>query len=182
MNNLLSVGAIGFATLALGASLWQGWVGNEHNRLSVRPLIVATPYLEGPRARNGLYLANLGLGPAIIDRASIVFDRTAYDLTADFWEEALVAMDIETICFTRSWIPAGAAIREDQEIALLAITDPSMQLCLHESLKLLTEHRIELNLNYRSLYGERLTSTDTFTLRSPREDYARALRKLNAAH
>lgn len=182
MNYLLSTAALGISTLALGISLWQGWALIEHNRLSVRPHVTGTPYLEGPGARNGLYLVNLGLGPAILDSATISFDGTDYDLSTDFWEDALVAIGVEPVCFIRSWLPVGAAIVVDQEIPLLATNGSNMPLCLHESLKLLTEHRIELTLEYGSLYGETLSGLETLELRSPRQDYARALQKLGADH
>ncbi len=177
MNHLLSA-ALGISTLALAISLWQGLALIEHNRLSVRPHVISTPYLEGPGARNGLYIANLGLGPALLDSATISFDGTAYDLRTDFWEEALAAIGIEPGCFARSWLPMGAAILVDQEIALLAMQDGSVPLCLHESLKLLTEHRIVVALEFGSLYGEQLSVEQAFELGSPRQDYARALRKL----
>ena len=179
MYHLLSTAAFGISSLALAISLWQGWALVEHNRLSVRPHVVSTPHLEGPGARNGLYIVNLGLGPALLGSASISVDGTAYDLSTDFWEDALVAIGIEPGCFSRSWLPVGAAILVDQEIALLAMQDVSVPLCLHESLKLLTEHRIEVALEFGSLYGEQLSMAQPFELGSPRQDYARALRKLS---
>ncbi|WP_415844401.1 hypothetical protein ACMYUJ_14620 [Stutzerimonas zhaodongensis] len=178
MSHSLSTAALGISALALGFTLWQGWTLIEHNRLSVRPHVISTPYIEGPGARNGLYIVNLGLGPALLTNVSISFNGTAYDLSTDFWEEALAAIGIEPGCFSRSWLPMGAAILVDQEIALLAMRDVSVPLCLHESLKLLTEHRIEVAMEYGSLYGEQLSMTQGFELDSPRQDYARALRKL----
>ena len=85
------------------------------------------------------------------------------------------------MCFTRSWLPESVATQVDQEIPLLFTHDSNVPLCLHQSLKLLTEHRIELALEYVSLYGEQLAVSQTFRLSSPRQDYARALRKLGAA-
>lgn len=38
----------------------------KHNRVSVAPLLQLTPYAEGKTGKNGIYLSNVGLGPAVI--------------------------------------------------------------------------------------------------------------------
>ncbi len=180
MKQLLPITAIGLSVLALGTSLWLGWTTLEHNRLSVAPYLIGTPYLEGPDARNGLYLANIGPGPAIINHASISLDGKRHDLSHNVWEDALLAVELEPMCFSKAWLPPKTAIKSGQEIMLLAIANDRMELCLLENLKLLTEHQVQIHIEYESLYGKTGWAANAYELTSARHDYARALRRLKA--
>jgi len=180
MKHLIPALAIGLSACAVITSLWLGWTALEHNRLSVRPLVLGVPYLEGPDERNGLYLKNVGLGPAIIKSASISLDGKRYDLTGDIWQDALISIDVEPLCFRTARLPLETTIQVGQELPLLSMrSSSSVALCLHESIKLLSEHQIHIALEYQSLYGENLWVGNSYRLPSARHDYARALRKLN---
>jgi hypothetical protein len=70
---IISVGALIVSTL-------QYRVVRKHYRLSVRPHVNFTFILEGGTAeRNGIYLANLGLGPAIIKALSVEVGGKSYN-------------------------------------------------------------------------------------------------------
>jgi hypothetical protein len=57
---------------ALIVSSWQYSAQIEHNKLSVKPHMAVTYILEsGKRERNGIYVSNPGLGPAIIKTVSV---------------------------------------------------------------------------------------------------------------
>lgn len=50
--------------MVLSISEWQFKDTREHNKLSVKPIINITPYIEAEGGRYGVYVSNQGLGPA----------------------------------------------------------------------------------------------------------------------
>lgn len=95
------------AVLALCISVFAAFfawkqveVAQVHNRLSVAPLLHITPYAEGKTGRNGLYVANVGLGPAVITEFSVKsLDFLASGFESDRWSELLVKAGINPLCF-----------------------------------------------------------------------------------
>lgn len=65
-SNIASTIALVASILAVVFSWQQNNITKEHNRLSVKPILQLTPMVEGDNKRIGLYLSNVGLGPAII--------------------------------------------------------------------------------------------------------------------
>jgi hypothetical protein len=59
---------------------YQSGITRQHNELSVKPTLRFVPYLEGDGRRNGIYIANVGLGPAEVTGLKLVVAGQHYDL------------------------------------------------------------------------------------------------------
>jgi hypothetical protein len=100
----ISLSAVAISLFALALSWWQLEVGREHNRLSVKPLVVITPHLEGPGGRNGVYLSNQGLGPAVLKSMKVVVAGQSFEgLGKSRWKEILKAADTDPFCYALGW-------------------------------------------------------------------------------
>lgn len=178
MSRIPTISAIGISLLALTVSLWQGWTAREHNRLSVKPYLQVTPYLEGQHERVGLYISNYGLGPAVIENATLSLDSRPHDLTKNSWQEALQQIAIDDLCFRKSWLPRESILANDREVPLLSVSSGHPSTCLIELINLLSNHDIALTVEYRSLYGERLKNTFQPRLPTAGDEVLRALERL----
>ncbi len=67
-SDYIAIASAFIATLAFGATIWQGWITRRHNHLSVRPLLVwHVARNNSPEfAEITFSLKNKGIGPAII--------------------------------------------------------------------------------------------------------------------
>jgi hypothetical protein len=67
-SDYIALASAFIATLAFGATMWQGWITRRHNHLSVRPLLVwHVARNNSPEfAEITFSLKNKGIGPAII--------------------------------------------------------------------------------------------------------------------
>lgn len=176
MNKLVTIATVSISVFALAVSVWQGYASREHNRLSVRPYVQSTPYLEGPNKRNGIYISNYGLGPAILNKATINIDGTSHLLSKDIWEQAFKPIGIDDLCFSKSWIPRGSVIPINKEIHLIKLTSAESSRCLLEVAKFLSEHDLSLTLEYTSMYNEKITTKNSFNMKSFGRDLSRAIR------
>jgi hypothetical protein len=146
---LISVFAAAFA--------WQQVeVSRVHNRLSVIPILQTTPYMEGKGRRNGLYLSNDGLGPAIIKSFSVKSGGvTANGFESDRWAEVLSTTLANPACFATAWPKGETALRAGLEVPLVYITNAEgAELCLIELVKVVGGSPIEMSVEYESVYGE----------------------------
>lgn len=156
LDRYLSVTALLVAIVALFVSWWQLTVTKEHNRLSVRPKIVVTPYLEGDGGRNGVYVSNPGLGPAIIKSMKVTIGQSTFEgVGANLWPQILKTLDINSLCFAKGWPNNDAVVKSGEELLLLGTTKADVKLCSLEALKLLNKREMTITVTYESMYGER---------------------------
>ncbi|WP_312244293.1 hypothetical protein [Stutzerimonas nitrititolerans] len=153
-DRTLSICAILVSVLALCISLWQGVVAREHNRLSVSPKLIGTPALEGKGGKNGLYLSNVGLGPAIVQQAKLVVNEREFDFTKNPWPEILSVVGVERLCFSTSWLPVGSTVKSQEVVSLLSVTRADLGACYLEAMKLISGNEIAIEIKYESMYGE----------------------------
>ena len=72
---IVSWAAVAIAAVALGFSIWQGIEQRRHNRLSVKPTLAYYVTSGEPDGRAaGVYITNVGAGPAFPVRTRVVFD------------------------------------------------------------------------------------------------------------
>jgi len=71
-NRITGISAMITATCALFVSVWQGYETRTHNRLTVRPHLQLTRSIERGKPI-GLYVKNVGSGPAIIKKVEVYF-------------------------------------------------------------------------------------------------------------
>jgi len=134
----------------------QGDIARDHNRRSVKPILQLVPYAEGKGGRNGLYLSNDGLGPAIIKGFSVrTADVEAKGFGSDRWAELLAMEGISAECFASGWPRGETAIRAGVESPLLRLTTAELRKnCTAELIKLIHTATIEVTINYESVYLE----------------------------
>lgn len=154
MDRLYSVLGVLVAVIAVAVSIKQGVDSRRHNTLSVMPFLAARPALEGEGKNNGLYLGNAGLGPAIINKATLSVDGKAYDFTRNAWSEVFKNTELQSLCFATSWLAEGSALSAGEEVALISVTKADLPLCYFETLMLITQHTLKIDIHYASMYGE----------------------------
>jgi hypothetical protein len=151
---IISIGALIVSSLEYRAV-------RTHNRLSVKPHVVITFYLEGGGdERNGIYLANPGLGPAIMKALSVEVGGKSYDaMDKQVWKNIFRDLTIIPGCFRQGWAQAGSALKAGEELALLTITHAKPPIvdghsCPIELLKFLKTEGLKVRMQYESMYGE----------------------------
>jgi hypothetical protein len=114
-------------------------------------------YLEGKlNERNGIYIANSGLGPAIIKAVSVEVGGKSYNaMDKHVWQNVFHDLKINPFCFRRGWI---GVLKPGEEFAILTIThaNPPVvgeHLYSIELLKFLKAEGLKVRLQYESLYG-----------------------------
>jgi hypothetical protein len=151
---IISIGSLTIAS-------WQYRAVTRHYRLSVRPHVVITFPLEGGTGeRNGIYLANPGLGPAIIKALSVEVGGKSYDAAEQrVWKNIFRDLGLVLGCFRQGWAPVGTAIKPGDEIGLLTVTHAKPPVvdgrsCHIELLKFLRAEGLKVHMQYESMYGE----------------------------
>jgi hypothetical protein len=146
---------------ALLVSSLQYCAVTKHYRLSVRPHVVPNFVLEGGKdERNGIYIANPGLGPAIIKAISVEVGGKSYDATDKrVWQNAFRDLTIVPGCLRRGWVESGNALKSGDEWALLTITHANPPVvggysCHIQLLKFLKAEGLKVRVQYESMYGE----------------------------
>jgi hypothetical protein len=151
----LSICAIFISLVSLLATFWQADLTRMHNMLSVRPRVLATHYLSGPDDKNGIYISNSGLGPAIITNLQVVINgKTFNGLGRNKWPEALNSIHIGGNCFLQAWPLEESILKSSEEVALLEVAKEKPPVCTQSLLKLLVQYGVKIKINYKSMYDE----------------------------
>ena len=98
---LVSCGALLLSSSQYDVATKQDAVVERHYRLSVKTHVNVIFYLEGRRdQKNGIYLANRGLGPAVIKAVSVEVGGKSYRASYKHpWRSALRDLNIIANCF-----------------------------------------------------------------------------------
>ncbi len=154
-ESVTAIAAIVVAVAALGVSIWEGRVSRQHNRLSVKPAPCFI-WRDHPGHPLGLYLKNMGLGPAFVDRLATSLDSDA--VTADLVEGAFDMCDKLGLQDVRAaWSPEPReVIAADMEIPVVVFEDTMSDESKRRQQVLLLQ-RAEFRLSYASLYGDAFT-------------------------
>ncbi|WP_371325343.1 hypothetical protein VX159_07440 [Dechloromonas sp. ZY10] len=155
-RSLAPVSAVFISILSAIFAWQQVDVSRVHNRKSVMPILQVTPYMEGKERRNGIYLSNDGLGPAIVKGFSVSSGNVvASGFGSDRWSEVLSATTLNSSCFATGWPKGETAIRAGSDMPLLSITNADgYDMCMVELVKLIGGKPIEINIEYESIYGD----------------------------
>lgn len=155
-------------------------VAQTHNRLSVMPVLQITPYVEGPGGRNGLYLSNDGLGPALVKSFSVQSGgMVASGFGADRWWEVLANTAADPVCFGSGWPKGETTLRAGSEVPLVFVTKAKEGgICQAELIKLVGGNPVDMTVGYESIYGEAKTlRADSRVLSKTLDGLYRALTK-----
>lgn len=158
-NVIQSIAAAAAVLISIVAAIFswrQVEIGREHNRLSVVPILQITPHLEGGSGRNGLFLSNDGLGPAIVTSFSVrAGGVVASGFGSDRWSEIFAATDANPSCFATAWPKGEATLRAGSEIPLVYVTKAEgSEGCITELIKLVAGTPVEIEIDYKSIYSE----------------------------
>ncbi len=167
-SNIASTIALVASILAVVFSWQQNNITKEHNRLSVKPILQLTPMVEGGNKRNGLYLSNIGLGPAIIKEFEVRTKKVvASGFSSDQWKLVLDSVGLKHDCFAPGWPTENTAIKASDEIALLGITTSDMRdRCMPEMIGLVGGEEVLITITYQSIYGDTYVEHATSTINS----------------
>lgn len=139
----------------------------QHNKLSVEPLLRVTPMMAGDTGKNGLFVSNMGLGPAIVKNFSVVANDTMYDgFSEDHWPTILQSMGINPACFATGWPNLDSVVRPREEPLPLLYLSKVDSVCMPEMVKLVGGKEIMIKFEYQTIYQERREETSTSKIKS----------------
>ena len=152
-----TVTAIASVTIALAAvflSVWQGAETRQHNRLSVTPKLVLTKDMRQEAGSIGIFIANEGLGPAIIRDIVISVGEAQYDVnTREGWIDVLDHLEINERWIQWFAISEGTYFRAGQSDFLLAADRDKIN--VSEELRLTqATSQLKVRIEYESVYGD----------------------------
>lgn len=157
-QNALTCVATAVALFAAVFAWQQVDIGREHNKLSVRPILQITPYLEGTGGRNGLFLTNDGLGPALLKTFSVRSGSVVREgFGVDQWAEIIATTKANPACFGTGWPKGETAIKVGAELPLVILTKAEGNTCQLELIKLIAGPAVHITVGYESMYGEQKT-------------------------
>jgi hypothetical protein len=148
------------ALVAVAGTWYSGLISREHNMLTLKPNIRFAHYLEGEGRKNGIYIFNLGLGPARLTKLSATINGDSYDLLGFGGQRtALKAMGAELYCFLDTPPEVGTILKVGDEQPLFAKTNAkSPEACSFLVAIALMKQPIELNAEYLSHYDQKLSA------------------------
>lgn len=150
-----SLFAVVISGVALGLSWWQLEISREHNRISVQPVIAITPYLEGPSGRNGVFLANQGLGPAKLTSFNVTVNGQTFEgLGRNQWPEVIRKAGSEPSCFKHGWPVYSSVLKAGEEEVLLAPSLANLPGCKAIAILFQLQKDVNIEIGYESFYGE----------------------------
>jgi hypothetical protein len=167
-SNIASTIALVTAILTVIFSWQQNNITKEHNRLSVKPILQLTPMAEGDGKRNGLYLSNVGFGPAIIKGFEVrTRNYSASGFESDQWDLVLGAADLKADCFATGWPKENSTVKVDDETPLLSITNSNKRdRCIPEMIGLVGGDEISVIITYESIYGDAYVERASVSIKS----------------
>lgn len=132
------------AILALSTSLYESYEFRKHNRLSLRPYLDQTVYVQGQEYYK-LSVQNEGLGPAIIEEFTIL----ANTKIVSNWNSALAEIGVHKFS-ALSTLKKGNIISAGESITLVKIDT------------LLSKYNLKFIIKYSSVYEERFNLEKEF--------------------
>jgi hypothetical protein len=149
-STVIAACAVVIAVGSLVVSVYEARATRAHNRHSVQPLLVfRTGFPVGGTA--GLILANSGLGPAKIINTTLMLDGAEF---GDFSKESVDKLRGDKPDRPHATTLGGQPFLDtDYEEFLLSVR--SYDRSQHSEFRDLIEHRLGIEIEYSSLYGER---------------------------
>jgi hypothetical protein len=153
-DRALSVSAIAISLGSAAIALLAYRSSQHYAQVAVQPHVTVTPYLEGPGGRNGLYLANEGLGPARITSINLSFEGRHFEGPGESpWPIIEQAMGASG-CFAHAWPEGDSVLRPGETEVFEAQTRAQgLPQCTLAVLKLLSRTDLRYTVNYAGFDG-----------------------------
>ena len=146
LEQLSHYGIVVIALSAVVVSIWQVRILQDHNKLSVKPLMDFIIYSKNNESLE-VKISNRGIGPAIIDGITYSFGGKDYQ----DWEGVLVAAGIKENVTSRLGYSPGTVLSPDSELLILKLTKED-----YKSIG------IGVNIVYKSIYEDKFTMKFSF--------------------
>jgi hypothetical protein len=147
--SITAVCAIIIAVLSLAVSVVEASSAREHNRKSVRPLLMLMRVHRSGSSWTGLSVRNVGLGPAIVTESIVRVDGT----DAGEWTHPAVGLIVGSHEPRPNYgtLRKGAVIPAGGEERLIFIddSDPARDTWLWDAIV----RRLHVEVRYESIYG-----------------------------
>ena len=161
-SDIIALSSAVIAICALFATAWQAWLAYQHNRLSVRPLLVWHIARKNSLVCPGIAFTvrNLGLGPAVIRERYFTKDNQRF-LRPDGQTDEVQAFVTHVLGAKIQYqlkqfgLPGkDGAIPSQGEILIAELEFPDLR---SSNLELVFQMAgdVAFNLNYESMYGEK---------------------------
>ena len=152
-STVIAISATVIAVASLVVSVYEARAARRHNRYAVRPLLgLTTAFPVGGTA--GLRLRNSGLGPAKITGTKVTLDGApAGDLSRASVDKLREDLRVRPHAVTLGGQPF---LDTDYDQFLLSVH--SYDSAEHREFRKLIEDRLQIEIRYSSLYGERFTA------------------------
>jgi hypothetical protein len=153
-NTVIAICGVVIAVASLGLSARVARANQNHNRLSVRPLLGLTTTFTGG-ATAGLLLTNSGLGPARIISSQLTYDGTQFGefnkANVDALKDGLAARDRLPVRPHAATLGGQPFLDTDYQQFLLSVDqyDPRED----RTFRQLIETKLRLEIQYESIYG-----------------------------
>ena len=147
-EQIVAISSLCVAALAFAVTLWQGYLTRKHNRLSVQPRLRVSLQLG---ERPGIYLQNVGFGPAVIIDFLIALEGS----------DAVSAFD--ALDMLESPVPLNVnVLAKDDTIApseKITVLELKSSLPNQNVMSVISEWaRLYISIEYASLYGQKMTT------------------------
>lgn len=166
-DDALSYSALVIALVALGVSIWQGYLTLRQNHLAVRPLLFSVADFTRGAEESGLILTNRGYGPALLIESQISVDgNPKQPMTHEGWRVVLREGGMSTVAQTVSWsLEPGFVLETGNPFQLIGLKADDDDLEHLEALKQFVASKLRVEICYCSLYDEcqRMTFTGNRT-------------------
>lgn len=157
-DRVTAVASLIVAAAAFGLSVWQVWVTQNHNRLSVKPQVQISRYLSlSPEATLvGLRVVNNGFGPATVRGSLLNFKgKDLGPIIRPTWHQ--IDSDTEPLGkLGRSLFPNGTFLPAGERFGLLTLTEVNKRQV--DAFRDLSD-LLKLRICYCSAYDECWTAT-----------------------
>lgn len=157
-SNIIATVAVFIAFLALGATLWQGYIERRHNILSVKPYLIFHG-IRHPGMSLKYTIKNNGLGPAIINNFLFIVNNIEYELkTKNDVERCLNNLGINTHeYFWNFCIPEkGSSLAPNDLLIILEFKDSYKNKEFHKLLLNILPN-LYIKIEYSCIYGNKYT-------------------------
>ncbi|WP_316367753.1 hypothetical protein [Candidatus Thiodiazotropha sp. CDECU1] len=150
-SDIIASSAVIIASIAVGVSIWQGYLQRKHFRLSVKPNI--SVHSDHTSEEEVIFtMRSNGLGPAIIKSFAIEVDGKQVPSQGDgLMKNALIGIGIDVIgdAKCKHFLPSiDDVYGPGEDLMLLDITyDPESRENIKEAIS-----RLKFSINYSSIY------------------------------